>query len=404
MHSLILGKVWPEPSSTAAGRRVCELIEALQYAGYQVSFASAAQAGGHSQNLAVSHVDAHSIAVNDSSFDPWIQQLAPDLVIFDRFMIEEQFGWRVEQACPQAARILDTSDLHCLREARQAQLKSGSDLKLKNDIALREIASILRCDGTLIISEAEMALLHSEFGVDQDLLCYWPFLMDAQGLSSVPEFVERDHFMMIGSFLHAPNLDAARWCRDAIWPLIRKQLPEAELHIYGSYGDKYASELEAPATGIFFKGRVGDALATMAQYRVNLAPLRFGAGLKGKLFDGFSTGTSSVTTPVGAEGIVGKLDWGCEVSVDPEVFAQTAVEVYRDEASWVKVRDCGAEIVKTRFSRADWMPRLGAWLEVVRLDLDARRERNFTGQLLRHHQHRSTEYMSRWIEAKNRST
>ena len=65
--------------------------------------------------------------------------------IFDRFMIEEQFGWRVEKACPQALRVLDTSDLHCLREARQAQLKHGGALDLYNDIALREIA----CDAPL---------------------------------------------------------------------------------------------------------------------------------------------------------------------------------------------------------------------------------------------------------------
>jgi len=125
VHCLIIGKVWPEPSSTAAGRRTVDIIRSLQAAGYRVSFASAARPSEHSLNLETLSVGTHAVQPNDSAFDNWLAELAPDVVIFDRFMIEEQFGWRVEKACPQALRVLDTSDLHCLRDARQAQLKHG---------------------------------------------------------------------------------------------------------------------------------------------------------------------------------------------------------------------------------------------------------------------------------------
>ena len=87
------------------------------------------------------------------------------MVIFDRFMIEEQFGWRVEKTCPQALRVLDTSDLHCLREARQTQLKQGGVLDLYNEIALREIAAIHRSDLTLMISEYEIELMREQFAI-----------------------------------------------------------------------------------------------------------------------------------------------------------------------------------------------------------------------------------------------
>ena len=221
--------------------------------------------------------------VNDAAFDAWIAELQPEVVIFDRFMTEEQFGWRVAQLCPGTLRVLDTSDLHCLRKAREQVVLRGGSLDVFNELALREIAAIHRCDLSLMISEYEQALLHEVFGVPQTQIAYWPFFVSLP--RTVPGYRERANCIMIGSFLHAPNLDAARWCATAeIWPRVQAALPGLELHLYGSYGDKYAAELHQPSLGIHYRGRADDALQTMQRYRLNLAPLRFGAGLKGKLF------------------------------------------------------------------------------------------------------------------------
>lgn len=403
MHCLILGKVWPEPTSTAAGRRTLDLIESLQSSGWTVSFASAAQASEFALDLSELGVTTYAVKVNDASFDAWVAELSPDVVIFDRFMTEEQFGWRVERACPDALRVLDTSDLHCLREARQLQLKVGGELELKNELALREIASIWRSDLTLMISEAEMSLLAEVFHLEDSLLAYFPFFQELSMGRAMIRYEDRRHFIMIGSFMHAPNLDAARWCRAEIWPLIRQSIPSAELHCYGSYGDKYAGELDAPDEGFHYKGRAENAVTTMQQYRVNFAPLRFGAGLKGKLFDAFLSHTPSVTTPVGAEGIPGRfLDWGCSLSESAHNLARNAVIVHEDPATWERVRLAGETIVQQRFLKKDWLPRLNTILGEAKARLVETRQANFTGRMLRHHQHRSTEFMSRWIEAKNR--
>ncbi|CAA6692975.1 MULTISPECIES: glycosyltransferase [unclassified Lentimonas] len=401
MHCLIIGKVWPEPSSTAAGRRTQDIIHALQAADYRVSFACAAHPSTHCLDLTRIGVESHAVQPNDANFDTWIAALDPDVVIFDRFMIEEQFGWRVETACPQALRVLDTSDLHCLRDARQTQLKKGGELDLYNEIALREIAAIHRSDFTLMISEYEMSVLRDTFAIPMEQIVYWPFMLERRD-ATFAGFDERQHFIMIGSFMHPPNVDAVRWCRQAIWPLIRNELPQAELHCYGSYGDKFKGELHAPKQGFYFKGRADDALATMVNYRVNLAPLRYGAGLKGKVFDGFQSGTPSVTTPIGAEGIAGAMDWGCAVSADPQVFADAAVKVYTDAVQWSQVQECGQRIARGRFSSVEWMSQLSRAIEQGITYLAERRKQQFTGRMLRHHHHRSTEFMSRWIEAKNR--
>jgi glycosyltransferase involved in cell wall biosynthesis len=179
-------------------------------------------------------------------------------------------------------------------------------------------------------------------------------------------------------------------------------LPEAELHCYGSYGDKFKGELHAPKQGFHFKGRADNALATMSNYRVNLAPLRYGAGLKGKVFDGFQTGTPTVTTPIGAEGIVGAMDWGCAISEAPQQFADAAIEVYANAECWSRVQAQGQRIARERFDPAEWQPQLPQLLEAAIQQRSETRQQQFIGRMLRHHHHRSTEFMSRWIEAKNR--
>lgn len=397
MRCLVIGKVWPEPTSTAAGRRTLDVITALQEAGWELHFASAAQKGEHALELTGLDVSIYAIEVNDSGFDAWIHGLVPDVVLFDRFMTEEQFGWRVAEQCPDALRVLDTSDLHCLRLAREKQLKDGEALDLKNETALREVAAIFRSDLTMMISEFEMDVLRCEFSVSGQLLTYWPFSVDAPS-ESVP-FTDRQNFIMIGSLMHPPNLDAARWCKQHIWPKIREELPESELHVYGSYGERYAAELHSPKDGFYFKGRAVDALGTMKNYKVNLAPLRYGAGLKGKVFDGFLTGTPTVMTPIAAEGIFVDYGWGLE---NTQAFAREAVRLHTDIVEWEERQQKERSLCAERFDCATWRQRLPEVLGHAQRHCHAHRETNFIGQMLRHHHHRSTEFMSRWIEAKNK--
>lgn len=397
---LLIGKVWPEPSATAAGRRTLDIFRALVAAGHELHFATAAVAPQEAFDLSACGVDVHRVRMNHSSFDDWICQLDPAVVIFDRFMTEEQFGWRVERNVPTAMRVLDTSDLHCLRKAREKVVLKGEDFNLLNETAIREIASIFRCDLSLMISEYEVELLQEVFGVPDSQLAYWPFFLQAAVES--PTFEERTHCLLIGSFLHAPNLDAARWCAKEIWPRVQAMRPRIELHLYGSYGDQHANEFHRPQKGIFFKGRAEDALKTMKQYRLNLAPLRFGAGLKGKLFDGFETGTPSVVTPIAVEGIVGESDWGHHPTMDPQVMADTIVRLYEDKSSWLAVQKRSRHIAETRFCESDWLHQLPKLLDYDSKLLEERRHQQFLGRMLRHHQHRSTEFMGRWIETKER--
>lgn len=403
MRTLLIGKTWPEPRSSAAGSRTLSLLLSFREAGWETVFATAATASLHAADLKAHGIECQTIAVNDSGFDDWVRGIDPALVIFDRYMIEEQFGWRVEQNCPRAMRLLDTSDLHSLREARRQQLIEGGELDLLNQIALREVASIFRSDLSLIISEFELRLLEDVFQVPPSQLIHLPLMLPEPN-ESAPGFAERKHFVMIGNYLHEPNWDAVQWCCHKIWPLIRSRLPSAELHLFGAYEPAKARQLEDKPHGILLRGRADDALTTLGRYRVNLAPLRFGAGQKGKVADGFLSGTPTVATPIASESMNGPIDWGCPITDDPKSFAETAANLHEDEANWKRVREQGFAIARQRLSATDWKPRLLTRLQDLVDTGPEQRHQHFMGRLLRHHHHRSTEFMSRWIESKTNTT
>ncbi|WP_313791425.1 glycosyltransferase [Lacinutrix neustonica] len=334
---LIIGFVSPEPKSSAAGSRMMHLIALFQSKNYDIIFATACAKSDNAFDLKSIGVTIETIQLNAPSFDVFLKSICPDVVLFDRFMIEEQFGWRVAQHCPDALRLLDTEDLHCLRKGRKQALDDQSVFDtnyLYNDVAKREIASIYRCDLSLIISEVEIDILKHQFHVNEHLLCYLPFLLNAISLKehkALPGFKQREHFITVGNFLHAPNVDGVKYLKTSIWPAIRKKLPKAEMHVYGAYESSKLSQLNDKSQGFFIKGFVEDINAVMQEHKVCLVPLRYGAGLKGKLVDAMLNGIPCVTTSIGAEGMYGALEPNGFIEDDPMVFANMAIELYTNK-------------------------------------------------------------------------
>ena len=403
---LVVGYVWPEPDSSAAGRHMLTLLEFFKAHHCRVVFATPSQPTDHMIELGDYGIESKAIQLNDSSFDEFVSALSPQLVLFDRFMMEEQFGWRVEKACPDALRILDTEDLQSLRGARQQALKSGTEFSLNDlkssDLAKREIAAIYRSDLSLIISDFEHCLLTQEFKINTALLHHLPFIIDTQFESTqTPEFQQRNHFVTIGNFRHAPNWDSVLYLQE-IWPMIRKVQPKAELHIYGSYPPKKATQLDNPKTGFRIKGWAEDAHKVLSQARVCLSPLRFGAGIKGKLIDSMLTGTPSVTTQIGAEGMCGELPWPGLVADSKQQIVEAAIQLYQDQQLWEAKRENIGPILNSRYQKNNLLPVLWDKLETTYNNLASHRNDNFIGSMLLHHTMKSTQFMSKWIEAKNK--
>lgn len=405
---LVIGYVWPEPNSSAAGSQMLSILRAYKQQGWHVTFATPAQKSPFMADLSVLGIDMKLIKINDDSFNEYVLTYKPDIVHFDRFMMEEQFGWRIDQSCPSALKILDTVDLQLLRAARQKAHQAKKILEktdLYNETAKREIAAILRCDLTLIISDYEVELLTSQFNINQSLLHYVPFMIDENTIprATLP-YNQRKHFVTIGNFRHAPNWDAVQYLQ-RLWPKIRKQLPTAELHIYGAYTPAKAVALHNPNTGFLVKGTAKSAYKIMEQSKVCLAPLRFGAGIKGKLLDAMLMQTPSVTTSVGVEGMrLPTTPWPGVVADEPNQFVEAAIELYSNQTKWTLAQGNCAKHIKEKFNRKVHVKQLIDRILTIQNRLTEHRLNNFTGQMLKHHTMNSTKYMSRWIMEKNKTS
>ena len=476
---LFVSFLWPEASSSAAGVRTRSLLEAFQAWGWQVHYLACARANEHTESLERSGVTAHRVSPNrGADFEDALDRASPDAVVFDRFTAEEAFSFRVRAARPTAARILDMQDLHALRRARHDAVKkalslatlpgadadpgrlSESESVLRASLAAvpaagdpsvaRELAAVHRCDLALVCSPVETRLMRDRFGVPASKLVPASFFCDESssaakktgetGRGGSRPFASREGFTTIGTFYHPPNVDAVRWLAAEVWPKIRESLPDATMRVYGAYPTEAVKQLHKPKEGFLVLGFAESVAAAMDESRVLLAPLRFGAGIKGKIVDAWMHGLPVVTTPIGAEGMRPgedalwsdcsarrvkdeEEDWGGRWrSLDAASFARDAVALHEDAGAWERARARGSGLIAELFAGEKNLAAVRDATEALFVEaeaefenvrgetesfsttLEARRARDYVGGALWHHTLRSTEYFSRWIEMKETGT
>ncbi|MDC7994002.1 glycosyltransferase [Altibacter sp. HG106] len=405
---LIIGHTLPEAKTTAAGVRMMQLIDMFSNAGVDIVFASVADQSEYSETFVGYQVRFESIRLNDASFDTFLRKEIPDMVLYDRFMTEEQFGWRVSEICPDALTLLDTEDLHFLRKARQEAVENGKPVHEANpysELAKREIASILRCDLTLIISEVEWKLLIEKFHLPEALLYYLPLFAEApsdQGKLLLPQYDARQHFVTIGNFKHAPNADAVRHLKIRLWPAIKRVLPEAQLYIYGAYATSEIERLHSEEEGFLLQGWAPEAHEVLRQVRVCLAPLRFGAGLKGKVLTAWSVGTPVISTSIGLEGLDNHT-YPRFAADTPTEWASEAVRLYQDKSYWHQQQQLGFSLLTQRFEPSLFKVPFLEHVTTLLLTLKEHRNAHFITQVMRHHTLQTYKYLSKYIAEKNRS-
>lgn len=405
---LVIGQVWPESNSSAAGKRMLQLLNFFKNCGMEIYFGSTANKSEYSDDLSIFEIHEIEIRLNDSKSDEILKNLNPDIVLYDRFMMEEQFGWKIGEQCPRAMTILDTEDLHFLRYARQEiQKKGGENLNkfLYSDRTKRELASIMRCDLSLLISKYERDLLVNQFKVPEEILYFLPFLeekLTKEVQRNFKRFEEREGFVFIGNFIHEPNWETVLRIKNEVWPLIRIKLPRGKMHVYGAYPSEKVFQLHNEKQGFLIHGRVEDALDVIGDARAMLAPISFGAGLKGKFIDAMRVGTPSVTTSVGAEAMTMGCDWGGFIEDELNAIVDKAILLYTDEEVWKGKQQLGIELLNEVYANASHCVQFQDQLESVFLDLESHRQNCFLGQVMKHSFLQNTKYMGLWIEEKNK--
>lgn len=400
---LVIGYEWPQPEATAAGQRMWQLLGGFCDAGFEVTFASAAAREPHSLPAESLGIKTHQIRLNHSSFDAFLKASPFDTVLFDRFLTEEQFSWRVREQLPGCELLLDTEDLHSLRQSREKAIKEHRAWRVsdwtESPMFYRELASMIRCDLSLIISEAELELLHSQVPFLKGRLFYLPFQFSTDPAFPGPAFSRRKGFVFIGNGKHRPNLDAITLLKSDIWPLLRERLPEADLSIFGAYLPGAIRELHAPEEGFLVRGWAPKLKTVFQESRLQLAPLRFGAGVKGKILNALRFGLPTLSTRIGWEGIYKGPEQVAFLAESPEEFVRKAASLYTGEEAWK-----GALEAQLQASSAHFNPSLSSLFET----LEKREERRASlpgtdrilQNMLRHQAFDRLRYLSRWIEAK----
>ncbi len=398
---VFIGVNFPEKHATAAGWRIHQIIDVMKKANDEIYFLATNEIKSEKD---FENIKCINIQLNSDSFDVLLKDINPKLVIFDRFITEEQYGWRVSAQCPDAIKILDTEDLHFLRKKREDLfLKSEISEKTK-DVFKREIASILRCDLSLIISRYEYELLINKYKIDNSQLFYLPFLFDEKIIANKKDFSDRQNFMFIGNFLHEPNWQTVLILKK-IWSGIKRKLPQVELHIYGAYMPDKAMQLQDEKMGFLMKGQAIDIEKLFETYRLMLAPIPYGAGLKGKLFESMIYGLPNITTPIGAEGLYFNDLWHGFISDSNEDFIDKSILLYQDENLWYNKQKDGIDILKENFSISKYISIFLDRISEIGNDVKGHRSSNYLIEVLQHQTLQSTKYLSKWIaeKAKNKN-
>lgn len=261
----------------------------------------------------------------------------------------------VRSTQPQAKIVYDTVDLHHLRLARQARVElreSGA-----GEMELRELEAARRSDVVVVTGEVERRLLQQN-GISN---------VAVVGLSevasgSIPSSKDRAGILFIGNYAHAPNVDAARWLAIEIMPHVWRRLPGAKLTLAGT--DPTSAVKKLANARIQVTGFIKDLNPLLRSHRVFAAPLRFGAGIKGKILQAMAAGIPIVTTAIGAEGILEDPD-EMMIAEDAAAFAAALVELYLDDGRWNTYSN-GALLGVRRFSPAVQAEQLNAVLNEMK--------------------------------------
>ncbi|MDD5328815.1 MAG: glycosyltransferase [Sulfuricella sp.] len=287
-----------------------------------------------------------------------------DFVLLYRVDNAAQYLKPVRRYCPSARVIFDTVDLHFLREQRQAEVeRSASLLRKANKTKARELHAMEAADCTIVLSEEERKLLHVENPALE--LSVVPLLLEIPGCRQ--DFAHRQDILFIGGFMHKPNVDAVLFFGREIWPLLRRELPDLEFFVIGSDPPPEVRSLDG--NGIHIVGYTEKLAPYFDRCRLSVVPLRYGAGIKGKIGTSLSFGVPSVATSLAVEGMGLEDGENVLLADGAEPFADAVARLYLDETLWNRLSAGGLEFVSRHYSLEAGQQRLRTILE----RLDAKR-------------------------------
>jgi len=331
MKILIVQKQYLSPNTNAGDHRLLQIIKILKE--HDLTFFSKSSTSANIEGLTSVISDEQNV------FEDLLKRQF-DIVIFSHYMAYRDFAQLVRDFSPKSKLILDTVDLHYIREQRA--LKFGKAPKTNVEVIEQEETHAIKdADIVWVVSENEKKMIKRL----NNRIKIVPTIHELE--KDINSYNEREGIVFLGGYRHQPNVDAVEYFMSNIFPLVLRERPNMKFIIAGSNPPKSFDEYKSGNVKVV--GYIKDHRKLLSKSRVGIAPLRYGAGVKGKILESFATGLPVVTTPIGAEGI-GYQNMGTLVTDDPKAFAEAVIELYDDENMWNEMSKQSMDIVKSKFT------------------------------------------------------
>ena len=347
-HILVVDVMTPDPSRDSGSVRLFEILRILHREGWRLSFAPD---DGFADDVSIAALGSLGVQVlcrpEIRRLPKWLNEHGSSLhaVVLCRHTVAGQYIDIVRRAAPQAKVILDTVDLHFVREQRAAELEGSASLMRQAEASRHsELALIQQCDVSLVVSPQERELLKQLAPNARVELLSNIHLVHGRQRS----YADRRDLVFIGGYGHPPNADAIRWIANELVPQLRVAFPDMWVHVLGDIPPTIQASLQRP--GLQLHGRVQDLTPWLNSCLASLAPLRFGAGVKGKINTAMSFGLPVIATDIAIEGM--RLQNEKDVLVANQA-ADTVKAIQRlllSENLWTRISDAGLENIRKHFS------------------------------------------------------
>lgn len=362
---LVIAPELPAHDRASGAFRLFQLVKLLREAGHQVTFLARAAAGELDPKPYIH--DLLALGVEVIPCDPekiearWgVKVQAPrvdlkrlfaerhfDVAYIYFYEVAEQYADEIRALSPTTKIVVDSVDIHFLREERRGELEKDPAMVARaKDTRRRELAVYGKADQVLVVTDADAAVLKAALPAANIGV-----LPNVHPVPTQPvPFDQRRDLLFVGGFQHHPNVDAMLYFVREVWPGIANRLPDAKLFVVG---DRPPREIQQLAGGrIVVTGFVPSVEPYLNQCRVSIAPLRYGAGMKGKIGEALAAGLPVVSSSIGLEGM-GLGDGRQALVADtPQAFADAVVRLYQDPALWQRLSESGREFIRSRYSPA----------------------------------------------------
>lgn len=367
---LVINGFYPTPDVDSGSVSISNFMRMAMKLGFDVShmvprdFTPSAAARARLEGMGVRVVGAPQHRSAEAFLETHGSRFA--VVVLSIYYVAGPIYALVRARCPQAHVIFNAVDMHHIRHEREAKVTGSADAARRAEEARGiELALVRQCDATIVVSETERDRLRAL--IPGARVFHIPLIRDIPGRKN--GYAERSDIAFVGHYRHPPNPDAVLAFAALMWPRIHAALPEVRFKMIG---DGWPPEHPPPAgEGIDVVGHVPDMTATLEGLRLTVAPLRFGAGAKGKIVTSLAHGVPCVATPIGAEGMGFTDGEDILISSNPAEFADKVAALYSDEALWTRLSDAGMAFVKRNHSFEHGLELVRAMLNRIGVKLAA---------------------------------